>query len=116
MKLLIVIKLILLRFVFHNASLSDRLCSPIYPKHTDNVILVFLEFHETYDNSVGSCQNFINSTLADAVQVYKSIDEINLFIKTIGVRICDTCQNDYVAEILVTENINSLGSKKIICT
>ena len=86
--------------------LSDNKCSNIYPKNATNLILVFLQIHEYYNVTTNFCENLIEISMTEVIQIYKSIDDLNSsFNISIGVRICDTCQNDKVAEILATENI-----------
>jgi hypothetical protein len=105
-----------------NASFSDRLCSEIYPKNAKNIVLVFLELHQNYNDSTGYCEGFSSNTFTDVIQIHYSIDEINKGLNasnfSIGVRICDSCQDENVARILTTENIVYVIEKlnlKIIC-
>ena len=101
--------------------LSDNKCADIYPNGAKNLILVFLEIHEYYNVSTNFCENLIETLITDVIQIYKSIDDLNSkFNFSIGVRICDTCQNDKVSEILATENIiyltQKLNNVNILCT
>ena len=89
-----------------NAFISDRLCGEVNPKNTKNVLLVLLDLHQSFNSKTGYCETLIATPLADILQMYHTIDKINQNLNiSVGVRICDVCHNDYVAQIIVTENI-----------
>ena len=100
--------------------LSDNMCADIYPKTAKNVVLIFLDIHQNYNYSTNFCYDMAKSSITDVIQIYKEIDDLNLNLNfSIGVRICDSCQNDKLVEILTTENIiyltQTLDNTKLLC-
>ena len=119
MKYLLILAFLQYQVLRTRSLLSDRNCGEIYPKNAKNIILVFLEIHQNLNASSSLCDKFIGTTLTDAIKIYEIIDQLSLTKNfSIGVRICDTCQNDKIAQILTTENIVYLTQTlklQIIC-
>lgn len=105
--LLLIILSLSLQISLLQAIISTKFCSNIYPENSKNVILVFNDMHESYNTSTGECQLFTNSILTDMMQLQQFIDDLNANNAnlSIGIRICDTCQDTYLAQILFNENL-----------